>query len=273
MAPSDKPYGQGVCMEAVKWNYFQYRKSHDYPIYVRFKQEDLNPKFTHLLNEIGFTLLNDNDSKKISLHRTHTKILTVQEASSRLQQQINGSDLLDKYGSESLSLQMGVPVYTYRKVGVMGLPLSKTLWDLAINPEISHTDQMVGLRVILVRYLSQALAEQGVLCYWGTVKDDAVIVMKQSNSFGEAVLIDINKKVIFSNGGEIRLGSSLKIIRKDKEVPVASTMSREDIIGFLSVSTCLLSFNGITHSMKKAIYDLSSRASGTYAASENLANL
>lgn len=260
-------------MEATKWTYFQYRKSYDYPVYIRFKQDELNPKFSHLLGEIGFNALNDAEAKKIPLHRSHTKILTVQEASSRLQLQINGSDLLDKYGPESLSLQMGMPVYTYRKVGVMGVPMSKTLWDLAIHPEISHTDQMVGLRVILVRFLAQALADQGVLCYWGTVKDDAVIVMKQLNSFGEAVLIDLNKRAVFSNGGEMKMGSNLKIIRKDKEGNAAANMSREDLIGFLSVSTCLLSFNGISHPMKKSIYELSSRASGTYAASENVTNL
>lgn len=260
-------------METAKWNYFQYRKNHNYPIYIRFKQEELNPKFSHLLNEMGFSILSEVESRKIPLQRHQTRMLTIQNANTRLQLQINGSDLMEKYGPESLSLQMGMPVYTYRKVGVMGLPLSKTLWDLALHPDLSHTDQMVGLRVILVRYLSQALAEQGVLCYWGTVKDDAVIVMKQIQSFGEAVLIDINKKVIFSNGGEIKLGSSLKIIRKDKEVSTSRVMSREDVIGFLSVSTCLLSFNGITPSMKKAIYELSSNVSGSYASSENAVNL
>lgn len=260
-------------MESIKWSYFQYRKQHNYPIFIRFKMDELNPKFSHLLNELGFSLLNDLEIKKIQLQKAHTRILTIQEASARLQQQIQGSDLLDKYGPESLSLQLGMPVYTYRKVGVMGLPLGKTLWDLAIHHDLSHTDQMIGLRVILVRYISQALAEMGVLCYWGTVKDDTVIVMKQLNSFGEAVLIDVNKKVIFSNGGEMRLGSSLKIIRKDKEVSHPVSMSREDLIGFLSVSTCLLSFNGITHSMKKAIYGLSSYASGSFAVSEKVMNL
>lgn len=260
-------------METISWVYFQYRKNHDYPVYVRFKSTELNPKFTHLLSEMGFGQLSDKESKKVQLQRPFTKILTIQEASSRLQIQINGSDLLDKYGPESLSLQMGMPVYTYRKVGVMGVPQNKTLWDLAINPDISHTDQMVGLRVILVRYLAQTLAEQGILCYWGTVKDDTVIVMKQAQSFGEAILIDAHKKLIFTNGGEMRLGSSLKLLRKDKEVSHPTSMSREDIISFLSVSTCLLSFNGITHSMKKVIYDLSTHVAGSYAVSENLANL
>lgn len=260
-------------MDTIKWSYFQFRRSYDYPIYIRFKQEEVNPKYTHVLTEMGFSPLNDVDTKKIQLNKMHTRILSIVMASARLQQLITGSDLLDKYGPESLAIQLGMPVYTYRKVGVMGLPIGKTLWDLALHPEISHTDQMVGLRVILVRYLAQALAHQGVLCYWGTVKDDTVIMMKQIQSFGEAVIIDVNKRVVFSNGGELKLGSSLKIIRKDKETKTQLNMSREDLIGFLSVSTCLLSFNGISAPMKKAIYDLSAHTSGTYAVSESALNL
>lgn len=260
-------------MEATKWTYFQYRKQFDYPVYIRFKQDDLNSKFHHILKELGFADLNEVETKKIPLHKSNTRLLTVQEASSRLQLQINGPNLLDKYGLESLSLQLGMPVYTYRKVGVMGMPLTKTLWDLAINPELTQTDQLVGLRVILIRFISQALAEQGILCYWGTVKDDTVVVMKQADSFGEAILIDIHKSMIFSNGGEMKLGNKLKILRKDKEIHQSRQMSREDVIGFMSVSTCLLSFSGITHAMKKAIYDLSSTVSGSYAVSEATFNL
>lgn len=260
-------------METVKWNYYQYRKNHDYQVYIRIQQDDQNSKFSHVLNEMGFNLLSEQESRKIQLQKNQTKLLTIQQASSRLQQQINGSDLLDKYGHESLSLQGGMPVYTYRKVGVMGVPAGRSLWDLAINPDILHTDQMVGVRIMLVRYLSQALAEQGVLCYWGTVKDDAVVIMKQGLSYGEAVLIDTSKRLIFSNGGEIKLGTSLKIIRKDKETSVGGRMSREDLIGFMSVSTCLLSFNGITPSMKKSIFDLSAHSMGSIAVTENALNL
>lgn len=260
-------------METIKWSYFQYRKNFGYPVYVRFKQEDFPPKFLHLIQEIGFQELTALESKKIQLNRPHTRVLTIQEASSRLQQQINGCDLLDKYGSESLSLQMGMPVYTYRKVGVMGLPGNRALWDLAINHDLNQTEQMVGLRIILVRYLAQALAEQGVLAYWGTMKEENVIVMKQGQSFGEAVFIDMAKKMIFSNGGEARLSSAVKIIRKDKEVRVSTLMRREELISFLSVSTCLLSFTGITQSMKRAIYELSASASGTYGVSESSLNL
>lgn len=260
-------------METVKWNYYQYRKGYDYPVYIRFKHDELNPKFSHLLTEMGFSDLSEMEAKRIPLHRAHTRVLTIHYASSRLLLQICGSDLLDKYGLESMSLQMGMPVYTYRKVGIMGLPTGKTLWDLAIHPELSHTDQMVGLRIMLVRYLSQALSEFGVISYWGTVKDDTVYVMKQLQAFGEAVFIDTEKKAVFYNGGILKLGSSLKIIRKDKEVSKPSVMSREDTIGFLSVSTCLLSFKGITQAMKKAIYQLSSSVSGSYGVTEKTQNL
>jgi len=260
-------------MEEVKWNYFQYRKGYDYPVYLRIRQDEATPKFLHLLTEMGFGTLSELEVRKIPLQRAHTRMLSIQSASSRLQLQINGPDLLDKYGSESLSLQMGMPVYTYKKVGVMGLPHSKTLWELAINSDIFHTDQMVGVRVMLIRFLSQALASEGVLCYWGTVKDGSVIVMKQQDSFGEAVVIDVNKKMIFSNGDMLKISPSLKIIRKDKDAGHSGNLSREDIIGFLSVSTCLLSFQGITQSMKASIYKLSANVAASYGKFEQTINL
>lgn len=255
-------------METTKWNYFQYRKSHDYPVFVRFKIQEMNPKFGHLLQEMGFNELTENESKKVSLHKPNTRILTIQEASARLQLHIGGSDTLDQYGLESLSFQGGMPVYTYRRVGIMGVPQERTLWDLAVHPDISQTDQMVGMRIILVRFLSQALSNLGVVAYWGTIKDDTILIMKQLNSFGEAIFIDLSKRTIFSNGGELRLSSQLKIIRKDKEEKSSKVMSREELISFLSVSTCLLSFTGITPSMKKSIYELSSQATASYAGSE-----
>lgn len=259
-------------MQTIKWVYFQFRKQHDYPVYVRFMQTELNPKFSHLLTELGFSELTENDSKKIPLSKSHTRLLTIQFASPRLNQQMQGSDL-DKYGSEVLSIQAGTPIYTYKKVGIMALPPYKNLWDLALHSEISQTDQMIGFRIILVRYISQALAEQGVLSYWGTVRDGSIIVMKQLQSFGEAVFVDWNKKVIFSNGGEMKITSQLKLLRKDKDFKTSSPMPREEIISFMSVSTCLLSFHGITNPMKRAIVEMSGHVTGSYSVTEGTVNL
>jgi hypothetical protein len=260
-------------METVKWNYFQFRKNHEYLVYIRIQQEELKSKFSHIYNELGFTLLSDAESKKIPIHKSQTKILTIQPASSRLEQVINGSDLMDKYGAESLAIQAGMPTYTFRKVGMIGFPAHRNLWDLALNSDLTHTDQMIGLRIMLIRFIAQALSDQGVLCYWGIVKDESVIIMKQAQSFGESVIIDVNKRVIFSFGGELKLTSSLKIIRRDKEMKTAAVMTREDLIGFLSVSTCLLSFTSMSATMKKAIYDLSLSSSGAYAVNESMMNL
>ena len=259
-------------MQSPKFHYFQFRKLHSYPVFLRFREDELNSKFSHLIGELGFNELNALEAKKVLLHTAHTKMLTIQFASTRINQQMSGSDL-DKYGSEVLSIQGGTPVYTYRKVGIMALPAHKTLWDLALHSDISNTDQMVGFRVILVRFLSQALADLGILSYWGTVKDESVVIMKQGLSFGEAVFIDWNKKVIFSNGGEVRLNSHLKIIRKDKDYKISQTMSREDVISFLSVSTCLLGFHGITTPMKRAIVEMSAQVTGSYSVSESSVNL
>jgi len=248
----------------IKWIYFQYRRTHQFPVYLRFKSEDLQEKFKHVLNEMGFNLLTSEEAKKISLEKTSTKILTIQSAIPRIQKQIVGSDLLDKSGPEILSLQIGIPIYTYRKVGMMAMPQDRLWWELALSNDIQQTDQMVGLRVILVRYLAHALADFGVLTYWGAFKDDHVVVMKQVNSFGEAVMIDVTKKLIFSNGGEAKLNPGLKIIRKDKEVSSARSMSREDLISFLNVSTCLLQFTGMSQQMRTNAMELSKFSSASY---------
>jgi hypothetical protein len=260
-------------MESLKWKYYQYRKTQDYPVYLRVVPDEGHTKLEHLFNELGFSEVPEKDSKKISLQRSLTRILTIQGAGARLQQQINGSSILDKFGHESLSLQGTTPVYTYRRVGVMGLPLQRTLWDLAINNDNLQTDQMVGLRVMLTRYLAFALSEQGLISYWGTVKDETIIVMKQGDSFGEAVFVDEARGMVFWNGGEMRLPTHLKFLRKDKDHRAAGKMSREELISFLSVSTCLLSFTGISTTMKRAIYALSSRSTGSYATPEAPATL
>jgi hypothetical protein len=252
----------------IKWTYLQFRKTHDYPVYLRFRQEELNPKFQHLLGELGFSELPEKDARRISLQRPHTRILTVQYASLRLQQQINGSDMLDQYGPESLSYIGGMPVYTYRRVALLGMPTGKPLWDLALSPELTSTEHLVGLRVVLVRFLAAALADQGVLCYWGTVKDGTVVIMKQAQSFGEAVVIDHGQHCVHFNGGEIRTGNRLRLIRKDKEVRQPAPMGREDLISFLSVSSCLLTFTGITPAMRKAIFELSAATQASYLSSE-----
>ncbi len=174
---------------------------------------------------------------------------------------------------ESLSYMNGLPVYTYRKVGLLAMPMTRNLWDLAVSSDIHHTDQLVGLRVVLARFLAMALAEMGVLCYWGTVKDGAVVLMKQAQSFGESVLIDFERKTVFSQGGEMRFGNNLKIIRRDSETRTSSLISREELISYLSVSSCLLSFTGITPSMKRSIYSLSAGAMASYGVSEPVQNV
>jgi hypothetical protein len=260
-------------MEESQWNTYQYRKNGQYAVYLRLRQDDLNAKFNHLFQEMGFTLLTEAEVKKIKLSQPYLKILTIRKASQGYMQLIQSSDILDEFGQESMGLYSNVPTYTFRRVGIMLIPKGKTLWELDINPEISHTEQMVGFRIMLVRFLSLALADQGVLSYWGTVKDGTIIIMKQAQSFGEAVFIDMKKKFIFSNGGEMQFDSSLKIVRKDKIVLTTFNLTREDLISFLSVSTCLLSFTGITQSMKKNIFELSFSSTASYGLSENDMNL
>ena len=71
----------------------------------------------------------------------------------------------------------------------------------------------------------------------------------------------------------MKFNSHLKILRKDKESKTSGSMGREEVISFLSVSTCLLSFSGITNSMKRAIVEMSAKVTTNYSVSEGSPNL
>jgi len=261
-------------MEKTLWTYLQFRKSAGYPVYLRLQKDELSAKHIHLFEELGFEEMTTFESKKIQLQGAQTKLLTIQLATARITQEINGTDILDQYGSESLSIQYQTPIYLYRKVGLMMMPTNRSLWELALSNELNLNDQMIGLRIILTRFLAQALAAHGVVSYWGTLKDGTLITMKQGQAFGEAVFIDWNKKVIFSNGGETKFNTQLKLLRKDKEFSSSSVMKREELISYMSVSTCLLSFHGITQPMKKSILEMSAYMTGSHQAiSEHPFNL
>jgi hypothetical protein len=260
-------------MADLQWQYYQFKKKHGYPVFLRLKKSDVSPNILHVITEQGFEILSDVESKKIPIAKPTTRILTLQVAAGRSLSLIQTSDSLDKYGQESLSLYGGVPHYTYRQIGLMNLPLNKILWDFYCRGDLTTTEQLVGVRVILVRYLAHVLADQGVLFYWGTVKGQTVELMKQNQSMGEAVMIDLNKKIIVSPGSELQSMGQVKFHRKDKEFPNLTQLQREDFISYLSVSHCLLGFTGLTPAMKSAAYELGQKFScysGTLAAAANL---
>ena len=76
--------------------------------------------------------------------------------------------------------------------------------------------------------------------------------------------IDHKKKLIFSFHGETQFQHGLHIHRLDQNKKVGSALSREELMSFLSVSTCLMSFTGLSPEMKKSIVDLCMNSSASY---------
>lgn len=251
---------QETFMADLQWQYYQFKKKHGYPVFLRLKKSEIGHNILHVITEQGFEALSDLESKKIPLTKPTTRILTIQVASGRSLALIQTSDTLDKYGHESLSIYGGVPHYTYRQIGMMSLP-QKSLWDFYCRGDLSTPEQLVGVRVILVRFLAHILADQGILFYWGAIKGQTVELMKQHQSLGEAVMIDLKKKIILAPGSEISGLGNIKFHRKDKEHPGYSVISREEFISFLSVSQCLLSFTGLHPAMKISAYELGQKFS------------
>jgi len=251
-------------MANIKWTYYQFRKKHQYPVYLRLHPEIEVSQLTSVFSEMGFDLLSDNEVRTISLQKAGMKLLTIQEAAGKVLQQIQTTDSMDQFGAESLSLHGGIPVYSYRKIALMMMPNGKALWDIALAPHLRSPDQLRGLKVVMARFLTHALSPFGVVSYWGTSKEDGVIIMKQNQSNGESVFIDHKKKLIFGSNGENNIQHGLHIHRLDETKRSGTIINREELMSFLSVSTCLLSFTGLSQEMKKSIIDLSMSSSASY---------
>jgi hypothetical protein len=241
-------------MNNIKWTYYQFRKKHQYPVYVRLHPEVELSKLTQVLTEVGFELLSDVEVRGISLQKAGVKLLTIQEATGKVFSQLQTSDALDQYGLENLSIHSGVSVYTHRRVALLMTPSGKPLWDMALVTNVHTQEHLLGMRVVMTRFLALALAPFGVISYWGTSKDDGVIIMKQGQSAGESVFIDHKKKLIFSFHGETNFHHGLHIHRLDQNKKVGSALSREE----------LMSFTGLTPEMKKSIVELCMSSSASY---------
>lgn len=248
----------------IKWTYYQFKKRYQYPVYVRLHPEMELTKLPSVLADLGLDLLSDNEIRQISLQKAGVKLLTIQEASGKIFQQLTSSNSLDQYGHEGLTIHSNIPFYTYRNIALMMTPNGKPLWDMAIAPSLHSQPQIMGMKVALTRFLSMALANFGIISYWGVSKDDGVIIMKQAQSSGESVFIDVKKKLIFSHYHESTFSNGLHIHRLDQTKKIGTIITREELLSFLSVSTCLLGFSGLTAEMKKSILDLAMGSSSSY---------
>jgi hypothetical protein len=128
---------------------------------------------------------------------------------------------------------------------------------------------------VLNRYLSWALAPHGVVGFWGVTSNEGFVIMRQGQSFGEAVFVDVTRQATFSSAGMRPVAGDYTILRADRPAPAVRQMTREELVSFLTTHTTYLSQTGLPLALKRATLLLGSNARGEWggmAPQEGLSN-
>lgn len=245
--------------------FYQWQKDHGYPIFLRISRDLHEGRLQKLISDLGFQEIAEENHRKVSLTRAGTKVLTLTRASTRVAQQVMTPDSLDKFGSEVLSYRGEAQIYLYRRLGMMVFSPTTTMWDLGLVSNLETTEELMGMRVMLNRYLGWALAPMGLLGFWGVATGDGFVAMKQSQSFGEAVIIDMEKRLMHSSQGTRPLESNFTILRADKVGPAGRAMSPEELVSFLNTFNIHLSHVGLPHTLKRVALALGSSVRGEWS--------
>lgn len=245
--------------------FFQWQKQDDYPVFLRIGRELLEGRLQKLITDLGFVEIAEADHKKVAANRPGTRVVTISRASTRVAQQVMLPDSLDRFGHESLTYRGETQVYLYRKIGMMVSSPTSTMWELGLVSTLETTEDLTGLRVMLNRALAWALAPLGILGFWGVSTSEGLVAMKQSQSFGEVVFVDVDKRKMFSSSGTASIASQFTIMRADKPGPVGRALSPEELVSYLHTTNVYFSHVGLPHTLKRAALKLGSSVRGEWS--------
>ena len=253
-------------MENQKGIYYQYRSEMKYPVYLRLDTVQLEKSMLPIMEQMGFSKVED-ELKNISVNR-ETRILKVAEANPRVAKQIQAfSTGLEAYGPESLSAQGSYQLYRYQGVGMMVFGEHSNTWEMGL---IRAADQSDKVQVMLVRFLSWALASKGVLGFWAVPVEQGFVVMKQIEAKAETVFIDIDQMAMITQDGVKPITADMQILRLDETLRQESRkMTKEGLLSFLSNNTTHFSYQGVSPAMRKSLFELASFSVGVVYPLEN----
>ena len=246
-------------MSTNDFSYYKFRKDLDYQIYLRFEDFDFESKLVETLELMGFEKIERDEVKKIAFYKDNTRVLKVTKAAARIHRKMDGQGLL-KINEQECFQAMGLyDIYMYKNVAMMVLGEHNPLWELGIKA----TEDSFALRVVFTRFLSMALASQGVIGFWGTPVDQGFVMMNQSESNSESVFIDIEKGHYMTFEGVNTIPVDLQILRLSPTLKdEALKMPKESLYSFLSIKSVLPLRRNKPEKYLQSLYELTQVATG-----------
>lgn len=256
-------------MKEQKLSYYQFKSKLNYQVFLRFEDAALEAQLAETLEIMGFDLLDEDTFKQLDFKRYKTKILKISRASLNVAKQISQMNHLnDKFGAESLNQMGSYDIYRFRDVGMMIYSEINPMWELGLKT----TDNKEAIRCILTRFLSFAFTatQTQVVGFWGVPVDQGVVLMSPKKSNYEAVFFDLARNEIVCYGQVKAIESEVEILRLDESFSNnMKVMTREELLSFLSVSTCHLSYSELNQNIREVIFKICHMSKGFVYPEEN----
>ena len=103
----------------------------------------------------------------------------------------------------------------------------------------------------------------GIVGFWGVPVDEGVVVMKQHESRGESVYIDIKRQNVITVDGVKKIKGRFKVLRLDPTLKGRNVaMTAEEFLSFLSFHCNYFDYVGPSLPIRQMITSLPSYAVG-----------
>ena len=253
--------GLNVVDEKSDINIYYLGKELDYPIYLKMDDERFPKDALSMIIDFGFEELVDGRFKDIDAiiaKDKDSRILSMSRALPEVMRQLSRIQESDLYGVESLIPRDRYNVYRYKEGGILVFSNQANVWKLGCWTNFRDRDTLKkAYSIILNRYISWAFVNHGVAGFWGKVSGTELELLKQKESKGEAVYIDIERDIIFNLKGMILSLQGVDIVMQEKGVLIPSKkrrmVSKEELISFLCSSCTYFDLKGLNVKVRQMI--------------------
>lgn len=256
-------------MEKMEFRYFQYHSEKDFPVFLGVYDDGgkFADSLTSLVEQMNFREMGDSEveeMEKTLSKNSFARLLRVKPASLKVIRQIETAMHSDRFGAESILPKEGYKVYRYRGQALLVYSYAADAWECGVTDTFGVGDEGIfAARTVLNRYLSWALAPIGVVGFWGVPVEEGMVVLKQKESQGEAVYIDLNERSILSMDGKSKMPTRFKILRLDPRLKGKNIkMTSEELLSFLSVHTAFFDPSGNSLPVRQILQAISRMGEG-----------
>jgi hypothetical protein len=246
-------------------SFFRLRKDLDYPVYLKVDLSGFEEGLRDFIFTSGFELMegiSEDGILDLLGQASHSRILSITLASNNVMRHVDQAQESDLYGFESLVPREGYSVYRYKREGIIVYSSSASIWKLGCRSNFGEmSGEIKAYKIILNRFLSWALAPMGVVGFWGRYSNSELELLKQSDSDGELVFLDMYRNIGFNSKTFWALGPEFRMVKSGRTgsstLKEGHVIPQEEFISILSMNCSFFDYKGLGLPIRQMIQRIS----------------